>query len=120
MEQRRRNHEYYRKAFKEIKAIQFLDEPEGFYSNRWLSTVIVEGKVSREDIRVALEAENIEARPLWKPMHMQPVFEGSPAYTNGVSEDLFKKGLCLPSGSNLTSQELDRVAEKVIQIFSKF
>jgi dTDP-4-amino-4,6-dideoxygalactose transaminase len=119
VEQRRRIHEYYKNTFKDIKGLIFLEEPKGFYSNRWLSTVIVEGEVSREEIRLALEEENIEARPLWKPMHMQPVFREAPVYENGVSEYLFDKGLCLPSGSNLTNQELERVSEKVIQMFGQ-
>lgn len=115
--QRRKNYEYYRQAFQRIKALNFLDEPEGYFSNRWLSTVLVEPPVSREDIRLALESENIEARPLWKPMHLQPVFAEAPAYTNGISESLFEQGLCLPSGSNLAPEDLERVAEKVKSLF---
>lgn len=91
--------------------------PEGYFSNRWLATVLVEGKVSREQIRLALEEDNIESRPLWKPMHLQPVFAEAPAYTNGVSEGLFDKGLCLPSGSNLSEEDLERVVKKVKSLF---
>jgi dTDP-4-amino-4,6-dideoxygalactose transaminase len=115
--QRRSNFEFYKNAFKDIPEISFLEEPEGYYSNRWLTTILVKGKVSREDIRLALEEDNIESRPLWKPMHLQPVFVGAPAYTNGVSEELFEKGLCLPSGSNLTQGDLERVAAKVKSLF---
>ena len=115
--QRRKNHAFYKNAFEGIEAISFLEEPEGYFSNRWLSTVLVEGKISREHIRLTLEEDNIESRPLWKPMHMQPVFVGAPAYTNGVSEELFEKGLCLPSGSNLTQGDLERVAAKVKSLF---
>ena len=115
--QRRKNHAFYQNAFEGIEAISFLEEPEGYFSNRWLSTVLVEGKISREHIRLTLEEDNIESRPLWKPMHMQPVFVGAPAYTNGVSEELFEKGLCLPSGSNLTQGDLERVAAKVKSLF---
>jgi dTDP-4-amino-4,6-dideoxygalactose transaminase len=66
-------------------------------------------KFNREIIRLALEEDNIESRPLWKPMHLQPVFRKLPAYVNGVSENLFNKGLCLPSGSNLQTEDIERV-----------
>ena len=93
--------------------VYFLKEPEGYFSNRWLSTIIVNpeetGGVSREDVRIALEEENIECRPLWKPMHMQPLYENAPFYGNGVSEMLFEYGLCLPSGSNMTIDEREKV-----------
>jgi len=93
--------------------VYFLKEPEGYFSNRWLSTIIVNpeetGGVSRVDIRIALEKENIECRPLWKPMHMQPLYENAPFYGNGVSEMLFEYGLCLPSGSNMTIDEREKV-----------
>lgn len=115
--QRRSNHAFYMNAFTGMDAISFLEEPEGYFSNRWLTTILVEGKVSREEIRLALEEDQIESRPLWKPMHLQPVFTDAPAYTNGVSEGLFEKGLCLPSGSNLSDDDLERVAEKVKSIF---
>jgi dTDP-4-amino-4,6-dideoxygalactose transaminase len=97
--------------------IYFLEEPEGYFSNRWLTTVIINpeetGGVTREDIRLALAIENIEARPLWKPMHLQPVFEDAPAYTNGLSEWLFEYGLCLPSGSNMSEEDQGRVVEVI-------
>ena len=93
--------------------VYFLKEPEGYFSNRWLSTIIVNpeetGGVSREDVRIALEKENIECRPLWKPMHMQPLYENAPFYGSGVSEMLFEYGLCLPSGSNMTIDEREKV-----------
>src|SRR5690554_6878786 len=111
--QRRKNFNFYKEAFKGIEGISFLEEPAGYLSNRWLTAVLVEGEVSREQIRLALEEDNIESRPLWKPMHLQPVFADAPAYTNGVSEGLFDKGLCLPSGSNLSEEDLQRVAAKV-------
>lgn len=93
--------------------IYFLKEPDGYFSNRWLTTVIINpeetGGVTREDIRLALEKENIEARPLWKPMHLQPIFDDAPSYTNGLSEWLFNHGLCLPSGSNMSEFDQNRV-----------
>ena len=75
--------------------------------------------LTREEIRLAMEAENIEARPLWKPMHQQPVFSTSKSYLNGVSDKLFENGLCLPSGSNLTEVEFERIFNCLDAIFSK-
>lgn len=115
---RRANFDFYRDALKDIEAITFQPEPDGARSNRWLTTVCIGGgKVERETIRLALERENIESRPLWKPMHLQPVFEGCPAYTNGVSEDLFRRGLCLPSGTNLEREDLELVVSTIKNLF---
>ena len=114
---RRSNHEFYVNAFKEHTNITFLQEPEGYFSNRWLSCILLDSKSTREGLRLALEKENIESRPLWKPMHQQPVFKDAPSYLNGVSDELFEKGLCLPSGSNLTDVELDRVISAVNAYF---
>jgi dTDP-4-amino-4,6-dideoxygalactose transaminase len=115
VKQRRANFSFYQEALKEIKGISFVAEPEGFYSNRWLTTILVDpnqtGGITREDIRLALEKENIESRPLWKPMHLQPVFKGFPYYGKKVAETLFENGLCLPSGSNLTEGDLERVVK---------
>lgn len=110
---RRAIFEFYQDRFKEISEIELIQEPKGFYSNCWLSCILTPSFEVREKIRLALEKENIESRPLWKPMHLQPVFEQYPAYTNGVSEDLFIRGLCLPSGSNLTQEDLERVVRGV-------
>jgi dTDP-4-amino-4,6-dideoxygalactose transaminase len=111
--QRRANFSFYEKELKSFEGISFVNEPDGFYSNRWLTTILVDpdktGGITRENIRLALEKENIESRPLWKPMHLQPIFEGYPYYGNQVAENLFQNGLCLPSGSNLTEGELERV-----------
>lgn len=110
---RRSNHSYYQKALSDLKGVTFLEEPEGYFSNRWLTCIqvdpILSGGITREDIRLALERENIETRPLWKPMHLQPIFKEAPCWVNGVSERLFDRGLCLPSGSNLTAADLQRV-----------
>ncbi len=110
---RRANFSYYQKALGDLPGIAFLPEPEGFFSNRWLTCITVNpkesGGITREHIRLALEAENIESRPLWKPMHLQPVFEHYPVWVNGISEGLFDQGLCLPSGSNLSAADLQRV-----------
>ncbi len=110
---RRANFEFYQEQLKDIQEISFLEEPKGFYANRWLTCILTPSFEIREKIRLALEKENIESRPLWKPMHQQPVFEKYPAYVNGVSDDLFERGLCLPSGSNLSKADLERVVSCV-------
>ncbi len=110
---RRKVFEFYKKELSSFDNITFVEEPEGFYANRWLTTILTDSFATREKIRLALEKENIESRPLWKPMHLQPVFQEFPAYTNGTSEDLFERGLCLPSGSNLKKEDLNRVVEEV-------
>ncbi len=110
---RRRNFDFYKEQLTHIEQVSFVDEPTGFYSNRWLTTILTDSFETRERIRLALEKENIEARPLWKPMHLQPIFQEFPAYLNGVSEALFEKGLCLPSGSNLSHNDLMRVTDNI-------
>ncbi|WP_430468106.1 DegT/DnrJ/EryC1/StrS family aminotransferase [Winogradskyella ouciana] len=115
---RRSNHELYLNSLKDNNNITFLQEPEGHFSNRWLTAVLLDSKETREDLRLALEKENIESRPLWKPMHQQPIFKDSPSYINGVADELFDRGLCLPSGSNLTNEELDRVISAINTYFA--
>ena len=119
VKQRRANNRFYREALGGLQGVSFLSEPSrDFYSNFWLTTILVDHPTTtREDIRLALEKENIESRPLWKPMHLQPVFSGTPFYGNGVSEPLFEKGLCLPSGSNLSAADLSRVVSKIGELF---
>ncbi|MBB6612711.1 aminotransferase class I/II-fold pyridoxal phosphate-dependent enzyme [Pontibacter sp. Tf4] len=110
--QRRQNYSYYAETFAEKAAITLPEEPTSdFYSNRWLTTILVDpaSGTDREELRLALEKENIESRPLWKPMHLQPVFADALFYGDGTCENLFNNGLCLPSGSNLTSEDLARV-----------
>lgn len=117
--QRRRVFEFYKKAFSKINEIQFAEEPDSdYFCNRWLTTVFLSNYNTREEIRLNLEKDNIESRPLWKPMHLQPVFSGAPFYGNGTSERLFETGLCLPSGSNLSDDELERVVENVKESMS--
>ncbi len=113
---RRSNHELYREELP-AEHFEFLSEPEGHFSNRWLSCVLTDSYKTREGIRLLLERNNIECRPLWKPMHQQPVFKGSPKYLNGVSDELFEKGLCLPSGSNLSDNEINRVIHTINSYF---
>jgi len=125
---RRNNFERYKLYFsKHNKSgfnIQFQEEPQGYYSNRWLTCILVDPinnkGITREIIRLEFEAENIEARPLWKPMHQQPVFANTNNYLNGVSDKLFENGLCLPSGSNLTEEEFERIFNCLDKIFSKY
>jgi dTDP-4-amino-4,6-dideoxygalactose transaminase len=121
--QRRANHERYLQFFAKIPGVTMLTEPEGFFSNRWLSCVLIDptlsGGVTRENVRLALETENIESRPLWKPLHLQPVFEHCPYYGESVAEALFENGLCLPSGSNLSNEEFERVFAVLARVFAK-
>jgi len=118
---RRSMHAFYAEYFKNIEGVFVFSEPdENYVSNHWLSAITIDasktnGKNS-EDLRVALEAQNIESRPLWKPMHLQPVFEKYPYYGGTVATDLFETGLCLPSGSNLKSADRLRIS----QVFDAF
>lgn len=113
IQQRRAVHEWYRRVLKDTPGIRFHDAPDGYSSNRWLTTILVDPEesqgLSREVLRLAFEKENIESRPLWKPMHQQPVFSGCPYYGDGLSDYLFEYGLCLPSGSNMTDEEQFRI-----------
>jgi dTDP-4-amino-4,6-dideoxygalactose transaminase len=112
---RRAIFEYYRQALQDIPALSFLAEPPDCFSNRWLSCLLVAPNqaVTPEDLRLALAADNIEARPLWKPLHLQPLFAGSGYYGGKVAEDLFQRGLCLPSGSALTTADLNRITQVI-------
>jgi dTDP-4-amino-4,6-dideoxygalactose transaminase len=137
---RRSNHDFY---FKELdgtwieprngqvifnsqssnSGIYFLKEPNGFFSNRWLTTVLVNpeetGGVTSKQIRKALGEENIECRPLWKPMHLQPLYKDFAYYGKGISDRLFEYGLCLPSGSNLSDEDRHRVVQTIKMTLSK-
>lgn len=108
VEARRSNFDFYQKELSTFSEIEFLNEPKGYYSNRWLTCILTPSFEIREKIRLHLMEENIESRPLWKPMHLQPIFKDYLSFSNGVSEDLFKRGLCLPSGSNLNTFDLER------------
>jgi dTDP-4-amino-4,6-dideoxygalactose transaminase len=119
---RRANNQRYRDFFAGVDGITFQSEPDtDYFSNYWLTAILIDpalsGGISREDVRLALDAENIESRPLWKPMHMQPVYEGTKFFGSGVCEKLFEQGLCLPSGSNLTEAEFDRIFSALSNIF---
>lgn len=123
VEKRRRVYDYYVKTLFGLPGIDFLTEPLGSFSNRWLTCIKVDpqktGGITSEYIRIKLDSENIESRPLWKPMHMQPVFSNAPYYGDSIAESLFNYGLCLPSGSNLLSDDLDRVTNSIIELFNK-
>ena len=116
---RRAIHTLYTELLKDVPGITVLQNPDGrFDSNFWLTCILVDPSVAgktREDIRLKLDAENIETRPLWKPMHLQPVFVDAPFYGNGTSEHLFDIGLCLPSGPTLMDEDIKRVVDTIRQ-----
>lgn len=118
---RRAMHDFYFDIFKNIEGVTVLSEPgNDFYSNHWLSAIIVDPQITgknREGLRMAFLEDNIESRPLWKPMHLQPVFESSPYYGGKISENLFDNGLCLPSGSNLSDDDRERIATVIHNYF---
>lgn len=118
---RRAMHAFYLDIFKNIEGITVFQATSESYANYWLSAIIVDESktngITREQLRLLFEAENIETRPLWKPMHLQPVFANSPYYGAKTAESLFEKGLCLPSGSNLTDLERDRIQKVVDDLF---
>ena len=114
---RRAIHSLYVDLLKDVTGITVMENPDSrFASNFWLTCILVDPKLagkSREDIRLRLDSENIETRPLWKPMHLQPVFTDAPFYGNGTSERLFDIGLCLPSGPTLTDEDIRRVVDTI-------
>jgi len=113
---RRRNFEFYVAALGDLPGVEFMPEANWGVHTRWLTTIQLHARefgADREQLRKLLEKENIEARPLWNPMHLQPVFRQYPHVAGAVAEELFRVGLCLPSGSNLTTAELERVADIV-------
>lgn len=119
---RRKMNEFYKDYFKNREGITVLTEPnEDYFSNHWLSAIVVNPKKTqgktREDLRLALEKGNIESRPSWKPMHLQPIYEKYPYYGKNIAEDLFENGLCLPSGSNLTDDDRSRIVNVLDDFF---
>ncbi len=109
IKKRRHIHHIYVNELHSIKEIEFQTESPGSLSNRWLTCILLPSYEEREKIRLALDAENIESRPVWKPMQLQPVFAEFPYYGKGISDDLFERGLCLPSGSGLDDEDIMRV-----------
>lgn len=115
---RRANNQFYQDLFKDFAGVKVFVEPNSdYFSNHWLSAVEIDAQTagfSREDLRLAFENENIESRPLWKPMHLQPIFKNAPYYGKKVAEELFNNGLCLPSASSLTNQDRERIKSVIL------
>ena len=105
--------EYYKKALSDIDEIEFMPVNEWNEPNFWLSCIILKGKVLPNDVRLALESENIESRPIWKPMHMQPFFARYDFVGEGISEKIFESGLCLPSDTKMTDEDLERIVATI-------
>ena len=120
---RRGVHAFYKELFKDIAGVVVFQEPNSdYYSNHWLSCVLIDPMIagfSREDLRITLLKDNIESRPLWKPMHLQPVFQDCPYYGGTVAENVFNNGLCLPSGSSLTDTDLTRIAAVIQTVITR-
>lgn len=118
--ERRSNHSFYKEIFQSIEGVNLHQEPNSdYYSNFWLTAITIDREnKDREGLRLALEKHNIEARPLWKPMHSQPIFKSCRSFINGNSDNLFNIGLCLPSGSNLSIDEKNRIKDAIVNYFS--
>tara|TARA_R110002049_G_scaffold27321_2_gene94040 strand:- start:125361 stop:126500 length:1140 start_codon:yes stop_codon:yes gene_type:complete len=122
VQRRREIFKRYESELSAIPGIKFMPEPQEFFSTRWLTALTIDPNLagmSREEIRLALESENIESRPIWKPMHMQPAFQDCRAVASGVSESLFRDGLCLPSGSSMTDDDQQRTLNKIFELRQK-
>jgi dTDP-4-amino-4,6-dideoxygalactose transaminase len=121
---RRQMHDFYVELFASIEGVEVFSIPnEDYFANYWLSAITIDATktngITSETIRLALEVANIESRPLWKPMHLQPIFQNYPYYGGKVSEELFENGLCLPSGSNLAAVDRQRIKNVINQLFLK-
>ena len=121
--QRRKVNAFYRALFKDVEGISFQNEPTGYFSNYWLTALLIDNEsdigFTKEDIYQAFAKENIESRPLWKPMHLQPIFSEALFYSNGLSERLFDSGLCLPSGSNMDLDMLKRIENCIFTLLDQ-
>ncbi|MEG4247888.1 DegT/DnrJ/EryC1/StrS family aminotransferase [Microcoleus sp. Pol10D4] len=119
VEARRRNFDFYKQALGNLPGIEFMPEAAFGKATRWLTCLTIDPAAfgaDREQVRLALAQEKIEARPVWKPLHLQPVFADCECLGGAVAEELFEYGLCLPSGSNLTDEDLERVTSAIAQI----
>jgi dTDP-4-amino-4,6-dideoxygalactose transaminase len=121
---RRQMHDFYVKLFASIDGVDVFEAPsDDYFANYWLSAITIDENktkgITRETLRLALEAENIESRPLWKPMHLQPIFSSYPYYGGTIAEELFENGLCLPSGSNLTDTDCERIGAVIVSVFKR-
>jgi len=122
IQERREINTFYKELFKDISQVEVFENTDtNFFSNCWLTTILVDAQnkkgINRENLRMAFEDADIECRPLWKPMHLQPVFKDYPFYGKNISEELFRKGLCLPSG-NLSIEDKNRIREVVENFFA--
>jgi dTDP-4-amino-4,6-dideoxygalactose transaminase len=122
VQQRRTVNKWYRSFLSSIEGVHFQSEPnDNYYSNFWLTAITIDPektRVTREEVRLKLLTKNIESRPLWKPMHLQPVFQDAPFFGDGTSENLFDQGLCLPSGSNLTVDDKSRIKKALLEVLA--
>jgi dTDP-4-amino-4,6-dideoxygalactose transaminase len=121
---RRQMHDFYVKVFAQIEGVDVFSTPnDDYFANYWLTAITIDATktngITPETLRLAFEAENIESRPLWKPMHLQPIFSNYPYYGTTVAEQLFKNGLCLPSGSNLTDTDRERIGAVIVSVFKR-
>jgi dTDP-4-amino-4,6-dideoxygalactose transaminase len=122
IQSRRNNHNFYRKALSRIPGVTLREEPDTrYFSNYWLNCIFIDPALTpsgadREAVRIRLRDIGIESRPLWKPMHLQPIFQSYPFYGDGTAEDFFNKGLCLPSGSSLKHADLDEICSNIRQL----
>lgn len=124
IQQRRQNHAFYKEIFTNFEGAKLLTEPNGdYFSNHWINAVILKHDKKTENLseklREAFAVENIESRPLWKPMHLQPLFEKAPYFGSHFAEDFFHHGLCLPSGSNLSEKDQSRIENVIMNFFLK-
>jgi dTDP-4-amino-4,6-dideoxygalactose transaminase len=122
VDSRRKMHEFYVDLFKNIKGFSVYNVPNAdYFANYWLTTILIDptetNGITNETVRLKLLEENIDSRPLWKPMHRQPVFCEYPYYGNNIAETLFDKGLCLPSGSNLSDEDRGRIKSVFLNLF---
>ncbi len=117
---RRRNYEIYASGLSHLPGIEFMPEAAFGRATRWLTCLTIDPVAfgaDREQIRLALAEQHIETRPVWKPLHLQPVFANCECIGGTVAEDLFARGLCLPSGSNLTNEDLERVINAISAVY---
>lgn len=116
---RRQIHAFYHQIFDGISGVTLLQEPDtSFVSNHWLNVILLDSYEKREALRLHFEHHNIESRPVWKPMHLQPLFHENLYFGDNLASELFEKGLCLPSGSNLLEEDLTRIKEALISFFN--
>ncbi len=122
IKKRREIYEFYFKILGDVDGISFLNEPQGFFSNRWLTTILIDkskfSNIDRDKVRIELLKENIESRPLWKPMHIQPLYKSCSFYGSDICEKIFNNGLCLPSGTNLDKYDKERISKILCNIFN--